>query len=414
VNSKKLTSKERVLKSINHEEPDRVPIDLGGTIMTGIMAHALDRLRKYLGLSSKPVKVYEVFQMLGEVEMDIVERFEVDVLPVEPPVQFFGLRRENYKEWGLWDKTAVLMPDKFNVEVDKDGNWLLHTGGDPGKPVEAKMPKNGYYFDMPSVSEYSQDFIPPLLEDIRKENHISTQELEYMAERAENLVKSTDKALVLNQWGKIGISGVGSVENFLVLLYSDKNYVRDLFKIRTETAIKNLEKIKRYLKNNIDIIALEGADYAGQDRGFFSPEIFEEIFFPYLEIQNKWIHSNTDWKTFQHCCGSIVNLLPLIVKTGLDILNPVQVSAAGMDEKWLKKTFGSDITFWGGGVDTQKTLPFGSAEEVTEEVRKRIKTFAPGGGFVFNTIHNIQQGTPPENIVAAFDTARKFGIYPIK
>jgi uroporphyrinogen-III decarboxylase len=410
---KNLTSRERALKALNHEEPDRVPIDMGSTLVTGIMAHALDRLRKYLKLDYKPVKVYEVFQMLGEVEQEVIERFDIDFLPVEPLVQFFGLERRNYKSWKLWDDTEVLMPEKFNVEIDARGNWLLHSGGNNSKPVEGVMPKNGYYFDRPSIVEYKADFKPPLLEEIKKEKHLTNIELEFMAERAENLRKKTDKALVLDQFEIIGLPWVGSIPNFLMLLCSEKNYVKDLFKIRTETAIKNLEKLKNFLGDNIDVIVLDGTDIAGQDKEFFNPKLYEEIFVPFLKIQNDWIHKNTNWKTFQHICGSLVNILPLLLETNLDIISPVQLSAKGMDPVWLKNTFGKKIVFWGAGIDTQKTLPFGNKNEIIQEVKERIKIFGPGGGFVFNTIHNIQQGTPPENIVAVFDTVRNFGQYPV-
>jgi len=408
------TSRERVLKALNHEEPDRVPIDFGGSLVTGIMVHALDSLRKYLGLEYCPVKVFDVFQMLGIVEMDLVKRFEVDVLPVEPKVQWFGLKRKNYKPWKLWDGTKVLMPENFNIEKDSEGNLLLHSEGDFSKPIEGVMPENGFYFDMPSISKYELDYSPPPLEEIKKEEHLTSEELEFIGEKAENLRSTTDKALFLDQWGKIGLKWVGSIPNFLTLLYSDKNYVKDLFKIRTETALKNLEKLKKYLGENIDIICLEGADYGSQDREMFSPDIFEELFLPYLKVQNNWIHKNTNWKSFQHICGSIPNLLPLLIETEIDILNPIQTSAKGMDPEWLKKNFGEKLTFWGGGVDTQRTLPFGNVKDIQKEIKERIKIFAPGGGFVFSIIHNIQQGTPPENIVAVFDTVRNFGKYPIK
>jgi uroporphyrinogen-III decarboxylase len=412
--TKTYTSRERVRTAIDHKEPDRVPKDMGGAIMTGIMAHALDRLREYLGLPYKKVKVFEVFQMLGEVEMDVIGRFNIDVMPVYPPVQFFGLEKKDYKPWKLWDGTEVLVPGQFNVEIDKDGGWLLHEDGDPDKPVEGKMPKNGFYFDMPSISTFEEDYTPPDLEEIKKENHLQPDELEYMAQRAEMLRARTDKALLLDQWNTVGVAWVGSIPNFLMLLYSDKKYVKDLFKIRTETSIKNFEKIKEYIGDNIDVLGLDGHDYGGQDREFFGPQVFEEVFLPYLKEQNDWIHRNTNWKSFQHICGSLVNLLPLIVETGLDILNPVQTSAKGMGPKWLKDKFGHKLTFWGGGIDSQKTMPFGTVEEVIEEVEERIRIFAPGGGYVFNSIHNIQQNTPPENIEAAFDTAHRVGVYPIR
>ncbi len=300
LNKSSYTSRDRVLASIEQKEPDRVPIDLGGTIMTGIMAHALDRLRKYLDLPKKPVKVFEVFQMLGEVELDLIEEFRIDVMPVHPIVQFFGLKRKDYKPWKLWDGTEVLMPGQFNVEVDKDGDWLLHQEGNPNKSVKAKMPKNGFYFDIPAISRFERDYKPPDLKEIKTQTILRTWELEYIAKRAENLRSKTDKALVLDQFTSIGLPWVGSIPNFLVMLYSNKKYVMDLFKIRTESAIKNLEKLKEYIGDNIDIIGLDGTDYGGQDKEMFSPQIFEELFVHWLKEQNDWIHHNTKWKTFQH------------------------------------------------------------------------------------------------------------------
>jgi uroporphyrinogen-III decarboxylase len=409
-----MSSRERVLAALNHEEPDRVPLDMGGTIMSGIMAHALDRLRKHLGLENRPVKVYEVFQMLGEVEMDVVDRLGIDVLPVEPPVQFFGLRRERWKPWKLWDGTEVLVPGQFDVEVDEEGSWLLHSEGNPHKPVEGKMPKGGFYFDMASMTETHLDYTPPALEAVRRQNIITAEELEFLAARVETLRRETDKALLLGCWGWVGLPWVGSIPDFLCLMATSPAYIKDLFSVHTETALKNLEKFERYLGGNIDILGLDGADYGAQNNELFAPEMFEELFLPFFKEQNDWVHRNTSWKTWQHTCGSVTRVIPLLVDSGLDILNPVQTSAAGMDPAWLKREFGTKITFWGGGVDTQKTLPFASPEEVEKEVAERVRIFAPGGGFVFNTIHNIQQATPPENIVAAYDTARTAGSYPIR
>ena len=408
-----MSARERVLKTLNHEEPDRVPLDLGSTIMSGIMVHPLDRLRKHLGLENRPVKVYEVFQMLGEVELDLVDRLGIDVLPVEPLVQFFGLRREKWKSWKLWDGTDVRVPGQFNVEVDEEGDWLLHTEGDPKKPIEGRMPKDGFYFDMASMTEAHMDYTPPTLEEVKKENHLSNEELEFLAARAEMLRRRTDKALLLGCWDKVGLPQVGSIPDFLCLLATDPGYVKDLSAVRTETALKNLEKFRIYLGDNIDILGLDGTDYGSQNNEMFSPELFEELYLPYFKEQNSWVHGHTKWKTWLHTCGSVTRIIPMLVESGLDILNPVQTSAAGMDPTWLKQEFGSKITFWGGGVDTQKTLPFARPEEVEREVAERIRVFAPGGGFVFNTIHNIQQGTPPENILAAYDTARPAGRYPI-
>ena len=408
-----MTSRERVLAALNHEEPDRVPIDLGGTIMSGIMAHPLDRLRKYLKLEERAVRVYEVFQMLGQVEMDLVERLGIDVLPVEPLVQFFGLRREGYKPWRMFDGTAVEVPGQFTVEVDAAGDLLLHDEGDPSQPVVARMPREGYYFDMASMIDFHADFTPPDLAGVRDKATLSEDELEFVTARARWLRENTDKALVLGCWGYLGLGGVGSIPDFLCLLAADQSYVRELFEIRTEVAVENLKRLSARIGDDVDVVGIDGTDYGSQKAELFSPEWFGDLYVPFFRRQIEWIHENTPWKVWLHSCGSIPHILPHLVEAGLDIINPVQCSAQGMGAEWLKREFGGVLTFWGGGVDTQKTLPFGSPAEVREEVAERIRALAPGGGFVFNPIHNIQHSTPPENILAAFDTVRESGRYPL-
>jgi uroporphyrinogen-III decarboxylase len=195
---------------------------------------------------------------------------------------------------------------------------------------------------------------------------------------------------------------------------SDKDYVRECFAARTEVAIRNLEALAAHLGDTIDVIGLEGNDFGAQNTELLSPGLFEELFVPFFREQNDWVHAHTSWKTWYHCCGSITRILPLLIDCGVDVINPVQTSAAGMDPCWLKRSFGKKVAFWGGGVDTQRTLPFGSPETVAAEVRERLRILAPGGGFVFNPIHNIQQGTPPANIVSAYDTARTAGVYPVR
>jgi hypothetical protein len=347
--------------------------------------------------------------MLGDVEMDVVDRLHLDILPVEPLVQFFGLRREGWKPWKLWDGTAVLVPGQFDVEVDAEGGWLLHSGGDPAKPVEARMPKGGFYFDMPSLTESRPDWVPPRPEDLRREHILGPEELEHMQSRAEQLRRTTDKALMLGPWDSTGLPWVGSIPDFLVLLAAEPSYVREAFAARTEAALENLAALAAHLGDTVDVIGLEGNDFGAQNAELFSPALFAELFAPFLRIQNDWVHAHTGWKTWYHCCGSITRILPMMIDCGVDVINPVQTSAAGMDPAWLKRTFGSRVVFWGGGVDTQRTLPFASPQQVAAEVRERISIFAPGGGFVFNPIHNIQQGTPPENVVAAYEAAREAG-----
>jgi uroporphyrinogen-III decarboxylase len=219
---------------------------------------------------------------------------------------------------------------------------------------------------------------------------------------------------MLGAWDATGLGWVGSIPDFLMLLVTETRLVEELFAARTEAALENLGKLAAHLGDSIDIIGLEATDYGSQNSELVSPDIFREVCVPFFREQNSWVHGHTGWKTWYHSCGSITHILPMLIGSGVDIINPVQTSAAGMDPPRLKALFGDRVTFWGGGVDTQRTLPFGSPAEVSAQVRERIRTLAPGGRFVFNPIHNIQQGTPPENIVAAYDTARTAGVYPIR
>ena len=411
-----MTSRERVLAALNHREPDRVPMDLGGSFVTGIAAQSLDRVRRRLGLEDRPVKVYDVMQMLGEVEMDLAERFQVDVLPVEPPSLTLGVRRGDWKPWRLFDGTDVLVPGQFNVEVSPEGDWLLRAPSRPDGPPIARMPKDGFYFDAINYGGWNPDFKPPDLARLRanlKGWFLSDETLCYMQDHARALRRSSDRALLLGSWGATGMHYVGTLTEFWCLLAEDPAYVRDLFALSAEAAIHNLEMMWQAIGTDVDIIAITGLDYGTQRREWFSAETFREVYMPALRAQFKWVHEHTPWKIFEHSCGSLPNLIGDLVDAGLDALNPVQTSAAGMDPVWLKKTFGDRLTFWGGGVETQSTLAFGTPDEVRAEVAERLRIFAPGGGFVFNPVHNIQANTPPENIIAAYETAKELGRYPI-
>jgi len=409
-----MSSRERVLAAVAHREADRVPVDLGGSIMSGIMAQPLDRLRKHLGMADRPVKVYEVYQMLGEVEADLVERLGIDVLPVEPPAIFFGLRREGWKPWRLFDGTAVLVPGQFDVEVDASGDWLLHKGGDPAKPVVGRMPKGGYYFDTAGDMSLHLDFEPPALSEVEKgyRQPIPSARLEYLAAEAERL-RATGKALFLGAWGSFGPPTVGNLPDFLALMAADEAYVDRLFEIAADSQRSRLEQLHEAVGDRIDIFGIDGTDMGTQRAEMFRPEHFERWYLPYYRAINGWVHGHTSWKTWKDSCGSIPKFMAYLAASGLDCINPVQCSAAGMDPRRLKEEFGDRLTFWGGGVDTQKTLPFGTPEQVYDEVAERLRVFGPGGGFVFNPVHNVQANTPPENIEAMFEAIRDHGTYLI-
>lgn len=413
-----MNSRERVLTAINHQEPDRVPIDIGGSIVSGIMAGALTRFREHIGLST-PVKVYDCFQMLGEVTSDLVNQYDFDVLPVEPAAIFFDfLPSENHKPWTLFDGTEVLMPGNFAVEVSPEGHWLLHEDGDINKEVVGRMPKDGFYFDSMKVTGWDLDYQPPDVDSLKNSNwrRLTDEALSYLQEKAQALRASApDKALFMTNWGEGGLGppSVGSVAEWLVILVSDPVYVREVMDLATEIALENLTLYWEAIGDTIDVIHLDGHDFGSQNREMFSPRIFEEFYVPCYKAQCDWIHKHTPWKTAKHCCGSIPKLIEPMIEAGIDILNPVQTSAAGMDPQWLKDTFGNQITFWGGGVDTQRILPFGTPEEVYDHVADRVSIFGLGGGFIWAAIHNIQYNVPPENIVAAIQAVQEHGRYPI-
>lgn len=413
-----MNSRERVLKAINHEEPDRVPIDLGGTITSGIMAGALVRLREHLGLTG-PVKVHEVYQMLGDVTRDVCERFHVDVLPVFPPaIGFDHIPNRDHRPWTLFDGTEVWMPGAFDVEMSPQGDWLMHENCDPDKPVIARMPKDGFYFEKLDFLSNNTDYKPPSIESLRNSDwrRLTDEVLRYIEEAARSLRENTDKALVLTNWEKatLGPARVGSYTDWFVLLASEQDYIAELFGLATEIAIENLKMYQQALGDNIDVIFIDGFDYGTQNREMFSPRIFEKLYVPCYTPQCTWIHENTSWKIAKHCDGSITRLIGPMIDAGIDILNPIQTSAAGMDPTWLKDTFGEQLVFWGGGVDTQRVLPFESPEKICQHVAEHMRIFAPGGGFVWATVHNIQYDVPPENVVTAFDAAYEFGHYPME
>lgn len=421
-----MTSRERVRKVLNHEIPDRVPIDLGSTPVTGMAVSTVSKLRRALGLDREGdrVKVVEPYQMLGEIADDLREALGVDVVGLEGRKNLFGFENENWKPWELFDGTPVLVPEKFNTEPEPDGSILMYPEGDKSAPPSGRMPKDGFYFDsiirQPPIDE-SKLRVEDNLEEF---GPISDEELEYLRQRAEYLYRNTDLAIVGNfggtSFGDIALvpapwlkypKGIRDVEEWYISLITRRGYIYEVFEGQCEIALRNLELIRQAVGDRVDVIFVTGTDFGTQNGPFLSPELYRELFKPFHKRVNDWVHTHTRWKTFIHSCGGVEPLIEDFIDAGFDILNPVQCSAAGMDPELLKQKYGDRLVFWGGGVDTQRTLPFGTPDEVRREVRERLEIFGRGGGYVFNPIHNVQANTPIENLLAMFETVCEYGVY---
>lgn len=423
-----LSSRERVKKALNHEEPDRIPLDLGGSGVTGMHVSTVYKLRQALGLDSPgtPVKIIEPYQLLGEVRSDLIEALGVDVVELTGTGTMFGFKKTGWKLWITFDGTPVLVPSGFNTSPEPDGRILIYPDGDKSAPPSGQMPKGGFYFD----SIIRQDFFDEnnlSVEDNTEEfETISDEDLEHFSREADRLYRETDKAIFASfpgsSFGDIALvpapwlkhpKGIRDIEEWYISLSSRQDFVKEIFERQCEIALANLKNIYEAVGNQITVIMMSGTDFGLQTGPFISPNVYRELFKPYNKKLNDWIHDNTSWKTFIHSCGSVKAFIPDFIDAGFDVLNPVQIAAADMDPKELKDKFGEQLVFWGGGVDTQNTLPFGTADEVRAEVLERIKIFGPGGGFVFNTIHNVQPGVPIENVLAMYETIRDYGNYPI-
>lgn len=424
-----LTSRERVLRALNHQEPDRVPLDLGGSATTGMHVSSVYQLRQALHLDppGTPVKVIEPYQMLGEIQPDLMDALGVDVVALGRPTTLFGFKNEGWKPWTFFDGTPVLVPAAFNTDPEPNGDILMYPEGDKTAPPSGRMPKNGFYFDtiirQPPIDE---DRLNPE-DNLEEFGPLSDEELEHFRREAERLYTETDKAILANigstGFGDIALvpapwlkhpKGIRDVAEWYMSTVTRREYVYRVFERQCEIALANLEKFYNVVGDRVTALFVTGTDFGMQTGPFISPQTYRNLYKPFHKQLNDWIHQHTSWKCFIHSCGSVTALLPDFIEAGFDILNPVQTSAAEMDPRRLKERFGDRITFWGGGIDTQKTLPFGTPEQVKAEVRERIRIFGPGGGFVFNTIHNVQARIPAANLVALYEAVREYGSYPIR
>ena len=387
--------------------------------MSGIHASVVATLREHYGLENRPVKIHEPYQMLGLVEEDLADAMGLDVAGIPAPKTLFGFPARDWKPFRLWDRD-VLVPASFETTVDANGDLLIYPEGDRSVAPSGRMPKGGYFFDSIIRQEpLDEERLDPA-DNLEEFGPIGEDDLAHYrrASEAGSGGRGVIASLPGTALGDIALvpapflkhpKGIRDVTEWYVSTRSRREYIHRIFAKQVEYALANLARIHAAVGDDaFDAVFTCGTDFGTQTSSFCSAATFDELWLPYYREINGWIHKHTRWKTFKHSCGAVGRFIPSFIEAGFDILNPVQCSAAGMEPRRLKSEFGAAIVFWGGGVDTQKTLPFGTPDEVRREVLERCEIFAPGGGFVFNTIHNVQAGTPVENVVAMLDAVGEF------
>jgi uroporphyrinogen decarboxylase len=382
-----MNSRERLHLALNHQEADRVPFDLGATVLTSIHHKSYAQLRQALGLPPVVPRIVDIFQQVVEIDNDARKYLKVDVRDVAPrssatfkiELQDMGAYTYFYDEWGIGWK----MP--------KDGGWYYDMFFHPLSKAESLADIESYPWPDPTDPA-----------------------------RFTGLGERSRLAAVEEQQG-VFLGGLSAgIMEMAAWMRGFDNYFSDF--ANNETLLIGLMTKVMELKMQYWEIALrevgdyasaigEADDFAGQFRMLISPAMYRRIVKPLHKQLFDFIHARTKAKIFFHSCGAIRPVIPDLIEIGVDIINPVQVSAAGMDSAELKREFGKDITFWGGGVDTQHVLGDGTPDEVRLDTRRRIADLAPGGGFVFATVHNIQGNVPVENILAMWETLQEFGVY---
>lgn len=414
-------SRQRLESALNHIEPDRVPVDFGGTAVSGIHVSALTRLRRAVtGDEQYRVKVVEPYQMLGRLDEELLDGLGIDVVGLATRKNFFGVENRGWKLFTLFDGTEVLVPEDFHVREDDRGDLLIFPEGDTDAPPSGRMPRGGYFFD--SIVRQ-----PPIVEDrldpgdnLEEFSLLTDDDLDWYRQQAESLDAEAPRGAVLTMpgtaFGDIALipapwmkypKGIRDIAEWYISTAVRKDYVLQVFEKQCQIALQNIESLIDVLGDRVQAAFLTGTDFGTQQGLFISIKAYRELYKPFHIRVNRLIHEKSNWKTFIHTCGAVAELIPDLIDAGFDILNPVQCSAAGMDARTLKREFGRDIVFWGGGVNTQHTMAFGTPEDVYSEVRERIDIFGPGGGFVFNAVHNIQATTPTGNMLAMFKALRQ-------
>ena len=405
-----MTPRERVLAAIEHREPDAVPADLGATPSTNISAIAYGRLKRHLGMAGGATRVYDVVQQLAQPEDAILDRFGIAAVDVG---RAFDTADSDWYGITLADGQPAQYPRWFHPDRQPDGTWIARAAD--GTAI-ASMPASATFFDQtffPYLDGYPETYrdLPQAMGKVlwaalahAPWNHAAEEGFwDELRRRALDLRASTDRAIMIGagcnlfEWGTF----LRRLDNFLMDLYAEPAQVEALLEALMEVHLRGLAKICAAVGDVCDLVRF--GDDLGMDSGpFMPPELYRRFFKPRHARLCEYVHRHTRMKTYLHSCGSIRELLPDMIEAGFEVVNPVQTSCRGMEPEGLKRDFGRDIAFWGGGCDTRRVLNHATPDEVRRHVLDRLAVFAPGGGFIFNTVHNILPEVPPENVVAMF------------
>ena len=411
-----MNSRERVLASLNHREPDRVPIDLGSTPSSGISAIAYNRFKRHLGINSGHNRIYDVVQQVSQPEDDLIQRLHIDVLDVG---RAFNTSNSDWYEVVLPDGSKGEYPFWFKPVKQSDGSYLACL---PDGTQVGRMPVGATFFDQtvfPYLDGYPEDYTG-LANAMGKViwqalphspwDHAGEPDFwENLRKKALYLRNNSHHALMmvcgcnLFEWGTF----LRRMDQFLMDIYTDPLEVEGLLDALMEKHLATLEKVCAAVGDIVDVLRF-GDDLGMDAAPFMSPDKYRKIFKPRHKMLCEYVKKHSGMKTFLHSCGSIYRLIPDLIDAGYDIINPVQTTCNEMEPEKLKKEFGADITFWGGGSDTRHILNHGSIAQVKNDVKRRLEIFTPGGGFVFNPIHNIMPDVPPQNITAMFEAIDEF------
>ena len=402
-----MTSRERIITALKHREPDKIPFDLGGTESSGITGIAYNRLRKHLGLSRGKTQIFDVYQQITKIENDVRDILKVDTIPllIEPV---------GWKPFTLTDGSQCHIPEKWNPVKEKGGDLVVR---DNKGVIIARMPDAGYYFEpaFAPLSDVKEAAELTAYTDVIESfdwPSFADESMDTIEQRARRLFEETELAIVANLQLHLLAAGqqLRGYETFMVDLLLNKHLVHTLFEMLTNAYIRRCERYLDRVGKYIQIVLIND-DLGTQSGPMLSPECYSEMLWPYQKRLFRFLKEKSGAFLLFHSCGSVHRFIPSLIEAGIDALNPVQVSAEGMDTGKLKKQYGRDITFWGGGCDTQQVLCHGTAQEIKDEVRRRIDDLARGGGFVFTQVHNIQPDVPPENIMAMFEAFSQYRDY---